>query len=189
MKIAEETRRALLLIDIQNDYFPGGRMELVNSEAAGDKARLLLDKFRQKALPVIHIQHVASEPEMGFFLPGTAGVEINEKVKPLAGETVIQKHYPSAFRETSLLQHLRAKGIGELNLAGMMTHMCVDTTVRAACDLGFACILAHDACATMELSFAGKTVTAQNVQSAYLASLDGIFAQVLDVEAVCRRLD
>lgn len=180
--------RALLLIDIQNDYFSGGRMELFNSGAAGDKARLLLDKFRKKALPVIHIQHISLEPEAGFFLPGTAGVEINERVKPLPRETVIQKHYPSAFRETSLLQHLRAEGVDELVIAGMMTHMCVDTTVRAACDLEFACILAHDACATLDLSFAGKTVAAQDVQCVYMASLGGVFAQISDAEAVCREL-
>lgn len=179
----------LLLIDIQNDYFPGGKMELFNSEAAGDKARLLLDKFRKKALPVIHIQHISLEPETGFFLPDTVGVAINERVKPLAGETIIQKHYPNAFRETSLLHNLRAGEIDKLVIAGMMTHMCVDTTVRAACDLEFACILAHDACATLDLSFAGKTVAAQDVQCAYLASLDGVFAQVSDVETICRRLD
>ena len=181
--------RALLLIDIQNDYFPGGSMELFSSEAAGDKARLLLDKFRKKALPVIHIQHISLDPGTGFFLPNTAGVEINERVRPLAGETVIQKHYPSAFRETSLLQLLRSEGIAELVIAGMMTHMCVDTTVRAACDLGFACVLAHDACATLDLSFAGQTVAAQDVQCAYLASLDGVFAQISDAETICCELD
>ena len=180
--------RALLLIDIQNDYFPGGRMELYDSETAGDKARLLLDEFRKKALPVIHIQHISLDPETGFFLPNTAGVEINKRVKPLIGETVIQKHYPSAFRETSLLQHLRSEGIDDLVMAGMMTHMCVDTTVRAAYDLGFACVLAHDACATLDLSFAGKTVAAEDVQCAYLASLDGVFAQISDAETICRDL-
>ena len=69
-----------------------------------------------------------------------------------------------------------------------MTHMCVDTTVRAAYDLGFACVLAHDACATLELSFAGKTVAAEDVQCAYLASLDGVFAKISDAETICRDL-
>ena len=180
--------RALLLIDIQNDYFPGGSMELFSSEAAGDKARLLLDKFRKKALPVIHIQHISLDPGTGFFLPNTAGVEINERVRPLAGETVIQKHYPSAFRETSLLQLLRSEGIAELVIAGMMTHMCVDTTTRAAFDLGFTCHLAHDACATRDLTHKGKTVCAADVQTAYMAALGQVFAQVGSTQELCAAL-
>ena len=179
--------QALLIIDIQNDYFPGGKMELFNSEAAGDKAALLLDAFRKAGRPVFHVQHIALEPETGFFLPGTPGVEINARVKPLVDEIVVHKHYPSAFRETSLLRRLRKANIDELVIAGMMTHMCVDTTVRAACDLGFACTLAHDACATLDLSFGGRTVAAQDVQCAYLAALDGVFAQVLDVESILRQ--
>ena len=180
--------QALLIIDIQNDYFPGGKMELFNSEAAADKAGLLLDAFRKAAKPVFHVQHIALEPETGFFLPDTPGVEINARVKPLADEVVVHKHYPSAFRETSLLRHLREAGVGELVIAGMMTHMCVDTTVRAACDLGLTCMLAPDACATCALSFEGRTVAAQDVQCAYLAALDGVFAQVLDVESILRHI-
>ncbi len=180
--------RALLIIDIQNDYFPGGKMELHNSEAAGDKAASLLGAFRQKGLPIFHVQHISLRPEVGFFLPETAGVEINERVKPLVGEVIIQKHYPSSFRETVLLERLQSGGIKDLVIAGMMTHMCVDTTVRAAYDLGFSCTLAHDACATCELSFAGRTVTAQDVHCAYLAALNGVFAQVLDAKAICLEL-
>ena len=180
--------RALLIIDIQNDYFPGGKMELFNSEPAAHKAGLLLDAFRKAGRPVFHVQHLSLDPEVGFFLPGTPGVEINAKVRPLSAEIIVRKHYPSAFRETSLLEHLRGAAVDELVIAGMMTHMCVDTTVRAACDLGFTCTLAHDACATLALSFEGRTVAAQDVQCAYLAALDGVFAEVLDAEAVLRRM-
>ena len=66
--------------------------------------------------------------------------------------------------------------------------MCVDTTVRAAFDLGFACTLAHDACATRDLSFNGETVAAKDVQTAFMAALNGSFAQVLDTAAICASL-
>jgi len=171
--------RALLLIDIQNDYFPGGRMELTGSAEAGGKAGTLLAAFRSRDLPVIHIQHVSVRPGAGFFLPDTEGVEIHASVLPREGETVFQKHYPNSFRETPLLDHLRRIGTGRLVIAGMMTHLCVDSTVRAAFDLGFACLLAHDACATRGLSFGSVAVPAEHVHASHTAALQGIFCKVL----------
>lgn len=170
---------ALLVIDIQNDYFPGGAMENVGATQAAAQARLLLDAFRRKSLPVIHIQHLSTRPGATFFLPGTAGAEIHESVRPLNGESLFQKHFPSAFRETPLLEHLRKEKITGLAIAGMMTHMCIDTTTRAAADLGFSCQLAQDACATRALAFNGVQVPAQSVQAAYLAGLNGPFAKVM----------
>jgi nicotinamidase-related amidase len=180
--------KALLLIDIQNDYFPGGAMELVNSSLAAVKAGKLLQAFRQRALPVIHIQHVSVRPGATFFLPDTVGVEIHESVAPASGETVFQKYYPNSFRDTPLLQHLRDRRISELVIAGMMTHMCVDSTTRAAADLGFQSILAHNACATRALSFGGAAVSAEDVQRAFIAALNGLFAKVLSAEEICAGL-
>jgi nicotinamidase-related amidase len=170
---------ALVIVDIQNDYFPGGAMENVGATQAAAQARLLLDAFRRKSLPVIHIQHLSTRPGATFFLPGTAGAEIHESVRPLNGESLFQKHFPSAFRETPLLEHLRKEKITGLAIAGMMTHMCIDTTTRAAADLGFSCQLAQDACATRALAFNGVQVPAQSVQAAYLAGLNGPFAKVM----------
>lgn len=180
--------KALLLIDIQNDYFPGGTMELAGSSHAGAQAGKLLQGFRQKAYPVIHIQHISTRPGATFFLPQTWGVQIHDCVAPAANETLFQKHFPNSFRGTPLLEHLRNQSITELVIAGMMTHMCVDTTVRAAVDLGFPCMLAHDACATRTLSFKETSISAENVQTAFLAALDGLFARVLSVEDICRHL-
>ena len=180
--------KALLLIDIQNDYFPGGRMELEGSEEAGRAAGTLLAAFRERGLPVFHVRHISTRPDAGFFLPDTEGSLIHRSVEPLEGEPVVIKHFPNSFRETTLLGLLRERGISELVVAGMMTHMCVDTTVRAACDLGFACTLAHDACAGRALSFAGRTVSARDVHTAYMAALNRIFARVADAAAVCAEL-
>ncbi|MDR2551217.1 MAG: cysteine hydrolase [Desulfobulbus sp.] len=170
---------ALLLIDIQNDYFPGGAMEVPGATEAAVKAAALLAAFRNKSLPIIHVQHLAARPGATFFLPGTAGADIHPSVQPLAGETVFQKHSPSCFRQTPLLEHVQRKNITRLLVAGMMTQMCIDTTVRAAADLGFSCLLAHDACAARPLAFGGREVAAEDVQAAYCAALNGPFAQVL----------
>lgn len=179
---------ALVLIDLQNDYFPGGSMELVGAEAAVAQAASLLKAFRARALPIFHIQHISKRPGATFFLPGTKGAEIHAAVRPSAGEATVTKHFPSGFRETNLLENLRGAGASKLVLAGMMTHMCVDTTVRAAADLGFECQLAHDGCATRSLQFAGQPVDAAQVQLAYLAALNGAFARVDSAQALAAGL-
>lgn len=169
----------LLLIDLQNDYFPGGPMELVGTEAAAQNARRLLDLFREQQKPVIHIQHLSLRPGAGFFLPGTPGVEIHPLVAPLANEPVVQKHFPNSFRDTNLLALLKEQGIERLAICGAMSHMCIDATTRAAFDLGITCTLAHDACATRDLEFAGTKVAAAQVHAAYMAALAAVYAQVL----------
>jgi len=180
--------QALLIIDIQNDYFPGGAMELSGSLAAGRKAEELLGAFRTRDLPIIHIQHLNTRPGSTFFLPGTPGAEIHPCVAPTEGEPIFTKHFPNSFRDTPLLPYLEENGITALVIAGMMTHMCVDTTVRAAFDLGISCTLAHDACATRDLVFADQRVAAKQVQTAYLAALGSLFAEVVTAGDIIARL-
>lgn len=174
-----EISDVLVLIDIQNDYFPGGTMELDGAGQAGQVAAGLLDRYRAAGLPVVHVRHENLRPGSTFFLPDTRGAEIHPSNAPLPGEDVVLKHFPNAFRNTDLLELLRGFSATRLTVCGMMTHMCVDTSVRAAFDLGFAVRLAADACATRELSFAGRSVAAADVQTAYLAALGAVFAQVL----------
>ena len=175
---------ALVLIDIQNDYFPGGRMELVNSlEAAGAAARLLAC-FRAASWPVYHIRHIAARPTATFFLPGTTGSDIHPLVAPFSDEAVISKHYPHSFRETDLLASLKAAGVDQVLICGMMTSMCVDATVRAAFDLGFTCTVAKDACATRDLTLDGETVAARQVQAAFLAALGAVYAEIRSTDAI-----
>jgi nicotinamidase-related amidase len=177
----------LLIVDIQNDYFPGGKWELDGSEKAGNVAGQLLMFFREHKLPVVHIQHVAGK-DAPFFVPGTPGVEVRPVVQPLANETLIQKHFPNAFRETRLLDHLRSQDIKELVVTGMMTHMCVDAAARAATDFGFACRIAQDGCATRTLQLNDKTVPAPEVHAAFLAALNGAYGRVLPADTIMKEL-
>ena len=144
--------------------------------------------FRARSLPVIHVQHIAAEADATFFLPGTRGADIHPSVQPLAGESVVVKHSPNSFRETSLLQGLQALGATRLVFAGMMTHMCVDSTVRAAADLGFDCLLAQDACATLGLQLGSEAVDARNVQLAFLAALEDVFAKLQSTRELCSQI-
>ena len=177
-------KTALLVIDIQNDYFPAGRMELAGSEVAAACAARLLHAFRQAQWPVFHVQHIAINPGAGFFLPNSSGAEIYPSVTPTGDETVIVKHYPNSFRATDLLEKLRAEEVDSLLVCGMMTHMCVDATVRAAFDLGFSCTVAHDACASRELSFNNLSIPAEHVHGAFLAALGAVYCQLKETDAI-----
>jgi nicotinamidase-related amidase len=175
-------KTALIIIDIQNDYFPGGKMELEGSLQASLKAKEVLTYFRKENLPVIHIQHFSIRPGAAFFIPDTQGVEIHENVTPLAGEILIKKNYPNSFRDTTLLDHLKKEGIENLVITGMMTHMCVDATTRAAFDFGFTCTVLQDACATRTLKLDDKIIPAEYVHNAFLSALNSTYAKVIKAD-------
>ncbi len=180
-------KTALLLIDIQNDYFPGGKMELVGPLDAAKKAHELLQCFRDHHQRHVHIQHVATKPGAAFFLPGDWGADIHDSVAHFEGEPLVIKHYPNSFRETDLLDLLKGWGIGRVLITGMMTHMCVDATARAAVDFGFQVIVVEDACATRALKYGETTIPAEHVHKAFLAALKS-YGQVTTADQVLAQL-
>ena len=169
---------ALLIIDVQNDYFPGGTNELHNPYEAEKRIQELIAESRKCDRPVVYIQHI-NPPDDYFFLDGTYGAEISDRIRPEPGDKVIIKHYPNSFLETELDSYLKGLGVTTLIVCGMMTHMCVDTTVRAAMDYGYQVKLAANACATMDLEIAGEIIPADIVQKTFIASLEGVFATVI----------
>jgi nicotinamidase-related amidase len=176
-------KTALLVIDIQKDYFPGGRHPLVNPLEAAKKAYAILQCFREHGGHHIHIQHVSLKPDATFFIKGDDGCDIHDSVAHFVGEPIVYKHYPNSFRETNLLDMLKEWGIERVVITGMMTHMCVDATARAAADLGFKVIVAADACATRDLTYGDTTVPADHVHKAFLAALKS-YGQVMKTDEV-----
>ncbi|MBI5594384.1 MAG: cysteine hydrolase [Deltaproteobacteria bacterium] len=174
----------LILIDLQNDYFPGGMMELVGIQEATANARILLNEFRKTKSPIIHIQHISTRPGTTFFLPETDGVKINQMVAPQGNEIVVLKNYPNSFRDTSLSENLKAIKSNNLVICGAMSHMCIDATTRAAFDLGFNCIVAEDACATRDLNFKGKIIKASEVHASFMAALSAPYARVISTKEI-----
>jgi nicotinamidase-related amidase len=168
----------LILVDIQNEYFPGGRMELTGIKEASANAGQLLTLFRDRGWPTFHVQHLSRQADAPLFTPGTPFVEINESVKPLAGEQVIRKHFPNSFHQTPLLEALKAGEVDHAVIVGAMSHMCIDATTRAAYDLGLRCTLIHDACATRDLEFQGITVKADEVHASFMAALGWWYAKL-----------
>lgn len=172
---------ALLLVDIQNDYFEGGNMELHQPEKAAQKAKEVLKLFREKQKTVIHVQHIANNEGATFFLPDTVGIQIHDDVQPIAKERVIQKHHPNSFLRTNLLGTLKTEKIDLLVICGMMTHVCIDATVRAASDFGFQCIVIEDACTTKDLEFQGNLIPAVHAHQSFMSALEfgDIYATVM----------
>jgi Zn-dependent M28 family amino/carboxypeptidase/nicotinamidase-related amidase len=179
---------ALLIIDIQSFYFPGGRVPLVEPEAASLKARQLLERFRAKGWPVVHVQHLPQGQAAPSPGTGDEQYRIHPNVMPAPGEPVIGKHHANSFRDTELLATLRGLGVKRLVIAGMQTHMCVEAAARHAADLGFEVVVAHDACATRALKFGGVEAPAAQVHAATLATLSGTYARVASVEELLGEL-
>ncbi len=176
--------RGLLIIDIQRDYFPGGAYPLVEPDAAALTARRLLDAFRAGGEPIVHLQHIWDAPDAAFMRPGTEGIEIHPLVAPAEGETVIEKEQPNGFIGTNLADELQARDVDTLVVAGMMSSMCVDATVRAAVDQGLAATVVHDACAAPNLEFGGVTIPGATVHGAFMAALADGYASVTDADSL-----
>lgn len=175
--------RALLLIDLQQDYFPGGAFPLHDPEAAVATAARVLAAFRAADDPVFHVRH-AGEPGSGFLVRDTPGAEPHASVAPEEGEEVVVKASPNAFLDTDLDARLRHDGVRDLVVAGMMTSMCVDATVRTASDLGYRVTVVADGCACPPLEHAGRKVAAEDVQTAFLAALGSAYATVTTADEV-----
>ncbi|MCL2050315.1 MAG: cysteine hydrolase [Lachnospiraceae bacterium] len=144
--LGDETDLVLLIIDIQNDYFEGGKHVLYNPLDALANAELLLNEFRERGLPVIHVQHHNSS---GFLEAGTFGAKIHEDLTPLETEFVITKREVSSFLGTNLEAILTEADVKGLLICGMQTNVCVQTTAKRAVALGFDVIVAEDAAAAL----------------------------------------
>jgi nicotinamidase-related amidase len=176
-------KTALLIIDIQKDYFPGGKHPLVNPLDAAKNAYLLLQCFREHGGHHVHIQHISKKPDATFFISGDRGTDIHDSVAHFEGEPIVYKHEPNSFLNTDLLELLKSWGIERVVICGMMTHMCVDATARAASDLGFQVIIAEDACATRDLKYGDTTIPAEQVHKAFLAALKS-YGKVMKSEEI-----
>lgn len=174
--------RALIVIDIQNDYFPNGDWPLVGVEAAAENAARLLSSARSSDDVVVHIRHEFESPDSPFFRPGSDGAAIHASVLPNHDEHVVLKQRINAFLGTDLKQHLDANDVAEVVICGNMSHMCVDAAARAAADFGYAVTVVHDACASRDLEFEGVHVPARLAHAAFMSSLAFAYARAVSTD-------
>lgn len=174
--------KALVLVDIQNDYFVDGRWPVDRMEEAAANAARLLAHSRRNGDMVVHVRHEMPSDSAPFFRPGSFGAEIHASVAPSADEKVIAKRRPNSFQGTRLREELEAAGITDVVVCGAMTQMCIDATARAAADFGFAVTVVEDACGAKEQSFAGQTVPAPLVHAAIMAPLAMSYGRVVTTD-------
>ena len=180
------TTTALLLVDIQNDYFEGGRWPLDKMDQASAKAAQVLARARQNGTAIFHIRHEIPSETAPFFSPGSKGAEIHPSVAPQAGEEVILKHRPNSFHETGLQEKLKDQGIARLVIIGAQSQMCIDATARAAKHLVYDVTVLHDACAARDIKFGDETVPAAQVHAAFMGGLSGTYATVTACDTYLR---
>lgn len=175
---------ALVLVDIQNDYFEAGLWPVSHMNRVAENAALLLADARHCGDLVVHIRHEAASDSAPFFRPGTAGADLHASVTPLAQEAVVVKHRPNSFQDTDLHARLQTAGITDVVICGAMTQMCIDATARAARDLGYVVHLASDACGAKEANWQGAKIAADQVQGAFLSALGMSYATVQDTQSL-----
>lgn len=175
----DNIKTALLIVDIQNFYFPGDGPGLVNAVPASLNAKEVLKVFRDESQVVVHVRH---QTEKGF--------EIHENVQPISGEKVITKHEINSFNGTDLFEYLKSQKINRLIIIGMQTQMCVEAAIRASHDFGFECVVIEDACATRDVTYGDRTVKAEDVQTCVLATVvDGGYSKVIDLNTFKGNVD
>jgi len=174
---------ALVLVDIQNDYFEGGRWPVDRMRDVSANAARLLENARARGHMIVHVHHEIPSDEAPFFRPGSKGADIHSSVVPKNDEPTILKHRPNSFHATSLRADLEAKGVSEVIICGAMSQMCIDATARAAVDFGYQVTVIEDACGAKEQAFNGQDVPAPMVHAAFMAPLAMTYARVLDTDA------
>jgi len=177
------SKTALIIVDMQNDYFPGGKWTLEGVEAAAINAARVLADFRQRGLPIIHVRHEFPSSDAPFFVPGSEGANIHQSLQPADGEFQILKNEVNSFKGTELQALLQREDITSLVITGAMSHICIDAITRAASDLGYSNTLVHDACATLSVEFNGVHVPATQVHAAFMAALAFAYAEVVSTDA------
>lgn len=166
-------KTAIVTIDYQMDYFRGGRFPLWMAHSALRRGLSVLAAARDQGIPVIHVRHESPDPSSSFLTAGTAGTELHPELRiPADGsEPIVRKGKPDSFLGTDLEARLRAMGIETVVWMGMISWMCVDTTVRAAAAKGFSNILVEDACASGWLKHGGLPVFPWTSHRAFMAAL------------------
>lgn len=174
-------KRGLVVVDLQNEYLPTGKLPLTGIDTAMENAIRVISHAREKGVPVFHIRHESAQ-SAPIFAKGSTGAEIQRDVAPLGNEPIIIKNHINAFRETNLKDHLTAANVKEIVVIGAMSHMCIDAVVRAAVDMEYSVTVLHDACATLDLTFGEIKVPAAFAHATIMAAFEFGYATVTSVE-------
>lgn len=174
-------KRALLVIDVQNEYFTG-RLPIVHSERSLANILKAIDKASENKMPIILIQHTSAGKNSKTFIKGSYEWQIHDKVKNKKYNCVMEKSMPGSFTETHLEALLIRMNIDTVVICGYMTQMCCDTTARQAFHLGFSVEFLSDATGTLDISNKAGSIKADELQKAVLITQEMKFSKVLTAD-------
>ena len=176
--MAENPKRALLVIDVQNEYFTG---KLPITYPAGSLANVLsaMDAAREHGVPVVVIQHASPQPDAPVFRKGSREWELHADVAARPHDVLIHKSLPGSFTGTELETWLRERNVESVVIAGYMAQMCCDTTARQAIHLGFGVEFLSDATGTLAVKNAAGTVSDEELHRAILVTQEMRFSHVM----------
>ena len=171
-------KRALLVIDVQNEYFTG---KLPVTYPANSLPNILraMDEAKKAGVPVVVIQHAAPQPDSSVFRRGSREWELLPDIAQRPHDALIHKSLPGSFTGTDLEPWLRSRGIDTVVISGYMTQMCCDTTSRQACHMGMNVEFLSDATGTLAFENEAGKVTAEELHRAILVTQQLRFAKVL----------
>ena len=169
------SKQALIVIDIQNDYFPDGAFPLWNSDAVLEANERAIARARAKNIPVILVQHVADTAKgpSPFFNADTPGVEVHERIRAAAPDaSVVVKTHADAFHLTKLEETLSKLGVEELLISGMMTHNCVTHTAISKAAEKYAVKILPDCCTSVSRPIHLMALSAVSIRTPLVESTD-----------------
>jgi nicotinamidase-related amidase len=174
-------KRALLVIDVQNEYFSGA-LPITYPLGSMDNILKVMKAAKQNGILVIAIQHTALLKDSKTFVKGSFQWELHEEIKRAGYDYIIEKNLPGSFTGTDLEMILKENGIDTLVICGYMTQMCCDTTARQAFHLGFSVEFMSDSTGTLDISNYAGSVSAQELHRSILVTQAMRFSKVINSE-------
>ena len=172
---------ALLVIDVQNEYFTG-KLPVTHPAGSLDNILKAMDWAHDGRVPVVVIRHTNTAPETATFRKGTPGWELHDEIRRRHADVIIEKTLPGSFTGTSLERWLQEQSIDTVTIAGYMTQMCCDTTARQAFHRAYAVNFLADATGTLSFSNPAGSISAADLQGAILITQQQRFARVITTD-------
>lgn len=174
-------KRALLVIDVQNEYFTGG-LPITHPENSLEKIVTVMDTAYQNEIPIVTVQHSSPQADAKTFRRGSHGWQLQPQIAKRPYDLLLEKQMPSSFAGTNLEQWLRDRGVDKVVICGYMTQMCCDSTSRDACHRGFGVEFLSDATGTLDITNAAGAISAEELHRAILVTQAMRFGKVLSTK-------
>ena len=185
------SKRALIVIDVQNEYFDGGALRITHPSPTESLANIgrAMDKATERGVPTVVVRHTEPDPDAGMFREGSDAWLLRPEVDERPRDHLVEKSLPGSFTDTDLSDILASNAIDTVAIVGYMTHMCVDTTAREAAHRGLSVEILSDATGTLALETSGGSATGEELHRSTLVAQGQFFADILPTDEWLSRLD